>query len=230
MNAQGTAREGALGRNGKGALTEEQVLVVQAKSGHSSAFGLIACGIAAASLVLIYQLYQPVKIEGNSMTPLLSNDEAIIINKLVYHFEPIRRGDVVVFRYPLDPTKWYIKRIVGLPGETVQIRQGLVYINGSWIPEPYVLSQYEDLSDLGPIQVPSDSYFVLGDHRNSSNDSRVFGTVTRRLIDGRADFAYWPKNHFGSLSTRRTQMNHGVLLRKSSLWSWRNLMASAGLI
>ncbi len=162
---------------------------------------LIASGIAVASLALIYQ---PVKIEGNSMTPLLSNHEALIINTLVYHFEPIRRGDVVVFRYPLDATKSYIKRIVGLPGETVQIRQGLVYVNGSWIPEPYVLSQYEDLSDFGPIQVSSDSYFVLGDHRNSSNDSRVFGTVARRLIDGRAVFAYWPKDRFGSLSTRRT--------------------------
>ena len=162
---------------------------------------LVASGIAVASLALIYQ---PVKIEGNSMTPMLSNDEAIIINRLVYHFEPIRGGDVVVFDYPLDATKSYIKRIVGLPGETVQIRQGLVYINGSWIPEPYVLSQYQDLSDFGPIQVPGDSYFVLGDHRNSSNDSRVFGTVARRLIDGRAVFAYWPKDHFGSLSTRRT--------------------------
>ena len=86
----------------------------------------------------------------------------------------------MVFRYPLDATKSYIKRIVGLPGETAQIRQGLVYVDGSWIPEPYVLSQCDDLSDFGPIQVPSDSYFVLGDHRNSSNDSRVFGTVARR--------------------------------------------------
>ena len=95
-------------------------------------------------------------------------------------------------------------RLPGLPGETVQIRQGLVCVNGSRIPEPYVLSQYEDPSDFGPIQVPSDSYFVLGDHRNSSNDSRVFGTVARRLIDGRAVFAYWPKDHFGTLSTRRS--------------------------
>jgi signal peptidase I len=162
---------------------------------------LLASGIAVASMALIYQ---PAKIEGNSMTPLLSNHEAIIINRLVYHFEPIRRGDVVVFRYPLDATKSFIKRIVGLPGETVQIRQGLVYTNGSWIPEPYVPSQYEDFTDFGPIQVSSDSYFVLGDHRNSSNDSRVFGTVARRLIYGRAVFAYWPKDHFGSLSTRRT--------------------------
>ena len=163
---------------------------------------LVASGIAVASLVL--GVYQPVKIQGNSMTPLLSDHEALVINRLVYHFEPIRRGDVVVFRYPLDTTESYIKRIVGLPGETVQIRQGLVYINDSWIPEPYVLSQYQGLSDFGPIQVSNDTYFVLGDHRNNSNDSRVFGTVARRLIDGRAVFAYWPKDHFGSLSTRRT--------------------------
>jgi signal peptidase I len=165
---------------------------------------LIAAALAAVSLVLIYQLYQPVKIEGNSMNPLLSDHEAIVINRLVYHFEPIHRGDVVVFRYPLDATYSFIKRIVGLPGETVQIRQGLVYVNGNWVPEPYVPSQYEDLSDFGPIQVPSGSYFVLGDRRNSSNDSRAFGTVSRRLIEGRAAFAYWPIDHFGVLSTMGT--------------------------
>jgi signal peptidase I len=162
---------------------------------------LIAAGIAAVSLALIYR---PVKIEGNSMTPLLSDQEAIVINRLVYHFEPIHRDDVVVFRYPLDATQSFIKRIVGLPGETVQIRQGLVYVNGKWVPEPYVPSQYEDLSDFGPVQVPSGSYFVLGDRRRSSNDSRVFGTVAGRLIEGRAAFAYWPIDHFGWLSTLGT--------------------------
>jgi signal peptidase I len=162
---------------------------------------LIASGIAVASLVLIYQ---PVKIEGNSMSPLLSEHELLFINRLVYHFEPAQRGDVIVFSYPLDPTKSYIKRIVALPGETVEIRQGMVYVNGNPLPEPYVPPQYEDLSDFGPIQLCSDSYFVLGDHRNSSNDSRVFGTVASRLIDGRAVFAYWPVNRFGSLSAMRT--------------------------
>jgi signal peptidase I len=162
---------------------------------------LVVAGIAAVSFVLTYQ---PVKIVGNSMTPLLSDREAIVINRLVYHFEPIHRGDVVVFHYPLDPTQSYIKRIVGLPGETVQIQQGLVYVNGNSVPEPYVPSQYEDLGDFGPIQVPSGSFFVLGDRRNSSNDSRVFGTVARRLIEGRAAFAYWPIEHFGLLSTLGT--------------------------
>ena len=159
---------------------------------------LLIAGIAAVSLVLIYQ---PVKIQGTSMTPLLTNNDAIVINRLVCHFEPIQRGDVVVFRYPLDARKSFIKRIVGLPGETVQIRQGLVYVNGHWVVEPYIRSQYEDLRDFGPIQVPSADYFVLGDCRSSSDDSRVFGTVAGKLIEGRAAFAYWPIDHFGSLST-----------------------------
>jgi signal peptidase I len=159
---------------------------------------LIAIGLA---LVIIVFLYQPVKVEGTSMAPLLSDQERIFINKFVYRFEPIQRGDVVVFWYPLDHSKSFIKRVVGLPGEDVQIRQGAVYVNGKIVPEPYVPPQYEDLSDFGPVRVPKDNYFVMGDHRISSNDSRVFGPVASRYIYGRAVFAYWPVDHFGSLST-----------------------------
>src|SRR5213082_215735 len=159
---------------------------------------LIAIGLA---LVIIVFLYQPVKVEGTSMAPLLSDQERIFINKFVYRFEPIQRGDVVVFWYPLDHTKSFIKRVVGLPGETVEIRQGVLYVNGKAIPEPYVPPQYEDLSDFGPLRVPKDNYFVMGDHRISSNDSRVFGPVDSQFIYGRAVFAYWPVDHFGSLET-----------------------------
>jgi signal peptidase I len=159
---------------------------------------LIAIGLA---LVIIVFLYQPVKVEGTSMAPLLSDQERIFINKFVYRFEPIERGDVVVFWYPLDHTKSFIKRVVGLPGETVEIRQGTLYVNGKVIPEPYVPPQYEDSSDFGPVRVPKDSFFVLGDHRISSNDSRVFGPVASQYIYGRAVFAYWPVDHFGSLET-----------------------------
>jgi signal peptidase I len=120
---------------------------------------LIASGV---TLVMIF-LYQPVRIEGNSMAPLLCDHEAIFINSIVYHLEPVQRGDVAVFADPLDGTKSLIKRIVALPGETVEIRQGLVYVNGNWLSEPYVPSRYVDLSDFGPMQVPSDSYFVMGD-------------------------------------------------------------------
>ena len=159
---------------------------------------LIAIGLA---LVIIVFLYQPVKVEGTSMAPLLSDQERIFINKFVYRFEPIQRGDVVVFWYPLDHTKSFIKRVVGLPGETVQIQQGTLYVNGKVVPEPYVPPQYEDSSDFGPVRVPKDSFFVLGDHRISSNDSRVFGPVSSQYIYGRAVFAYWPVDHFGSLET-----------------------------
>jgi signal peptidase I len=158
---------------------------------------LIAIGLA---LVIIVFLYQPVKVEGTSMAPLLSDQERIFINKFVYRFESIHRGDVVVFWYPLDRSKSFIKRVIALPGETVTIRQGVVTVNGAVVPEPYVPPQYEDVSDYGPTRVPADSYFVMGDHRISSNDSRVFGPVPSQFIYGRAVFAYWPVDHFGSLA------------------------------
>jgi signal peptidase I len=158
---------------------------------------LIAIGLA---LVIIVFLYQPVKVEGTSMAPLLSDQERIFINKFVYRFEAIHRGDVVVFWYPLDRSKSFIKRVIALPGETVTIRQGVVTVNGTVVPEPYVPPQYEDVSDYGPQRVPADSYFVMGDHRISSNDSRVFGPVPSQFIYGRAVFAYWPVDHFGSLA------------------------------
>ena len=159
---------------------------------------LIAIGLA---LVIIVFLYQPVKVEGTSMAPLLSDQERIFINKFVYRFEPNQRGDVVVFWYPLDHSKSFIKRVVALPGETVEIRQGRVIVNGKLVPEPYVPPQYEDLTDFGPVLVQPGRYFVMGDHRISSNDSRVFGAVESQFIYGRAVFAYWPVDHFGSLDT-----------------------------
>src|SRR6516162_6660658 len=146
---------------------------------------LIAIGLA---LVIIVFLYQPVKVEGTSMAPLLSDQERIFINKFVYRFEPIQRGDVVVFWYPLDHTKSFIKRVVGLPGETVEIRHGVLYVNGKVIPEPYVPPQYEDNSDYPALVVARGSYFVMGDHRISSNDSRVFGAVSSQYIYGRDVF------------------------------------------
>jgi signal peptidase I len=159
---------------------------------------LIAIGLA---LVIIVFLYQPVKVEGTSMAPLLSDQERIFINKFVYRFEPIERGDVVVFWYPLDRSKSFIKRVIALPGENVEIRRGVVYVNGKMVQEAYVPPQYADVSDYGPLRVPNGSYFVMGDHRISSNDSRVFGPVPSQFIYGRAVFAYWPVDHFGSLST-----------------------------
>lgn len=151
-------------------------------------------------VVIIVFLYQPVKVEGTSMAPLISDQERIFINKLVYKFEPISRGDVVVFWYPNDRTKSFIKRVVALPGETVEIRQGHVYVNENSLDEPYILPAYLDVNNYPAFRVPPHQYFVMGDHRDSSNDSRMFGPVPSEYIYGKAVFAYWPMDHFGSLS------------------------------
>lgn len=161
----------------------------------------VALGLA---LGIIIFLYQPVKVEGTSMAPLLSDQERIFINKFVYRFEPIERGDVVVFWYPLDRSKSFIKRVIGLPGETIEIRAGHLYIDGRELAEPYVPASYLDASKYPALMVPPDEYFVMGDHRDSSNDSRVFGPVPRQYIYGKAVFAYWPVDHFGSLASTST--------------------------
>src|SRR5271155_5817374 len=158
----------------------------------------VALGLA---LVIIIFLYQPVKVEGTSMAPLLSDQERIFINKFVYRFEPIERGDVVVFWYPLDRSKSFIKRVVGLPGETIELRRGHLFLDSRELAEAYVPASFFDGSSYGPLQIPANSYFVMGDHRDSSNDSRMFGAVSREFIYGKAVFAYWPVDHFGSITT-----------------------------
>jgi len=147
--------------------------------------------------VFIVFLYQPVKVEGTSMMPQLYDQERIFINKFVYQFETIQQGDVVVFWYPLDTSKSYIKRVIGLPGDVVRISGGKVLVNGKVLREPYVAAEYFDLQSYPPLKVQPDHYFVMGDHRNSSNDSRAWGTVARNYIYGKAVLVYWPMKFFG---------------------------------
>lgn len=158
----------------------------------------LVLSVLLAFIVIVF-LYQPVQVEGTSMMPLLSNHERIFINKFVYRFEPIRRGDIVVFRYPLDMSKSYIKRVVGLPGEWISIREGRVFVSGKPLIEPYVPPGYLDRQTYQPVYVEPNHYYVLGDHRESSNDSRVWGTVDRNDIYGKAVFVYWPFSQLGSL-------------------------------
>ena len=119
------------------------------------------------AVVIIIFFYQPVKVEGTSMTPLISDQERIFINKFVYRFEPIERGDIVVFWYPLDRSKSFIKRVVGLPDDTVEIRGGQVFVNGKLLREPYIPPEFDDFGAYAPVQVPKGEYFVMGDHRTS---------------------------------------------------------------
>jgi signal peptidase I len=159
---------------------------------------------AVASVLIITFLYQPVRVEGTSMLPRLEDRDRLFINKFVYHISAIERGDVVVFWYPLDKSKSFIKRVIGLPGETLELRGGRLYVNGKELNEIYIPPSYLDGSSYGPITIPSENYFVMGDHRDSSNDSRVFGPVGRPYIYGKAVFAYWPVDHFGSLTMSST--------------------------
>jgi signal peptidase I len=156
------------------------------------------------AVVLIVFIYQPVKVEGTSMEPTLTNDERIFINKFTYRFglAGIARGDTVVFWYPQDLSKSYIKRVIGLPGDRVRVDGGQVYVNGQLLEEEYVPSINRDSvswRDGEEQTVPVDKYFVLGDHRSSSSDSRTWGYVPRDNIYGRAVFVYWPLDKIGRL-------------------------------
>src|SRR5215469_10156240 len=149
------------------------------------------------SLFIILFVYQPVKVEGGSMEPGLQDQEHIFINKLAYRLENIQRGDIVVFRYPRDTHKSFIKRVIGIPGDRIQISYGHVYVNGQELPEPYVPPDYQDARSFSEIVVPNKAYFVLGDHRSMSNDSREFGPVMRSYVYGKAVFGYWPVEKLG---------------------------------
>jgi signal peptidase I len=152
---------------------------------------------AAASVLIITFLYQPVRVEGTSMLPRLENSDRLFINKFVYRFSAIERGDVVVFHYPRDPEKSYIKRVIALPGDRLRIDHGQVWLNNKRLGEGYIPEEYRDSRSMAEIVVPEDSYFMMGDHRSISSDSREFGPVERSLIYGKAAFVYWPAKDAG---------------------------------
>jgi signal peptidase I len=156
--------------------------------------------VLIAVLVILF-LYRPVKVEGTSMMPTLFDQERLFINQFSYKFGwgDIKRGDTVVFWYPEDPTKSYIKRVIGLPGDTVEVNEGWVMVNGKKLEENYVPAEYRDDRPYPATAVPANDYFVLGDHRISSNDSRAWGFVPRGYIYGKAVFVFWPLDHLGSV-------------------------------
>ncbi len=156
----------------------------------------IALSFLIAAFVIVF-LCQPVKVEGTSMLPQLEDEQRIFVSKIAYRFESIERGDVIVFRFPENPKRSYIKRIVGLPGDSIEIRNGEVFINGRPYAEPHVPPHYRDNTSRTPVVVAEGAYYVLGDHRNTSNDSRTWGTVSESFITGKAVFAYWPPEKIG---------------------------------
>jgi len=154
--------------------------------------------VGTAILIVVF-LYQPVKVEGTSMLPELVDQERIFVNKLVYRIEKIARKDIVVFWYPQDPAKSYIKRVIGMPGDWVEVRRGVVYVNHKPLDEPYVTREFMDYRTYPAVYVEPGHYYVLGDHRNQSNDSRMWGLVPEKYIYGKAVFRYWPMSKMGTI-------------------------------
>lgn len=154
------------------------------------------------SVFIIVFVYQPVRVEGTSMLPSLEDQDRLFISKFAYHrfaYHPgdIHHGDVVVFRYPHDATKNYIKRVIAVPGDYLRIDHGTVWINGEALREPYIPPKYQDdRSEPGTVLGPHE-YFCMGDNRSISFDSRDFGPVDRSLIYGRAAFVIWPMDQVG---------------------------------
>jgi signal peptidase I len=151
----------------------------------------------ATSIFIVIFVVQPVKVEGTSMQPHLVDQERIFVNRFIYRFTDIQRGDVVVFWYPKDRTKSFIKRVIAVPGDQIEIRYGNVFVNGFKVEEAYLKNEYRGLDSFPKSNVSPYQYFVLGDHRSSSNDSRSWGCVPRELIYGKAFFSYWPISHLG---------------------------------
>lgn len=160
--------------------------------------------MSAVVLALLVTTFvvQPFLVEGSSMEPNLHSGERLLVSKLEYRLRSPRRQEVVVFRYPADPRVRYIKRVIGVPGDTVMIRGGEVWLNGRPLEEPYLIQ--ETWGDFGPARVPGDKFFLLGDNRGNSKDSRYpdVGFVAERQIVGRAVAVYWPPGDVGSITGR----------------------------
>ncbi len=183
---------------------------------------LIETVILALTIFVMLQFsVQNFRVEGSSMESTLQEDQYLLVNKLAYYrvnerilkvlpflsssddgtifpFHPPRRGDVVIFKFPQDESRDFVKRVVGLPGDVVEIKRGRVYVNGVARVEPYLTKEY--LGSMAPQKVPHGSYFVLGDNRRASNDSRDWGPVPADNLIGRALVTYWPLDRWGTLS------------------------------
>ncbi len=149
--------------------------------------------------LLIRFAVQNFRIEGFSMEPNFHDGQFLLVNKIVYMLHPPERGDVVIFRFPNNPDRDFIKRIIGLPGDRVEIENGRVLINGEALPETYPLNPGS--YSYGPVTVGQDEYFVLGDNRNNSSDSHSWGMLPSKNLIGKAWLSYWPPSQIGIVPT-----------------------------
>ncbi len=177
---------------------EEKARIKKEKRKERKSFFLTLLTAFIIALSLRIFVFEFVGIDGPSMEPTLVKGESVVINKLVYKYSTPSRGDVVVVLFP-DVTEHYVKRVIGLPGETIQIKNGVVYINGQALSTDYYNKEEVPAGDFGPIVVEQGSVFLMGDNRNHSQDSRALGTLKISDITGKVEFIVWPFNRIKKL-------------------------------
>lgn len=136
--------------------------------------------------------FQVARVDGQSMAPTLENRDRLVVNKFTYVVSTPRTGDIVMFYYPIDPSEAFVKRIIAEEGDTVRIAGGRVYVNDHPVDDSYVSNEYRSHDNFGPQVIQAGYYFVLGDHRNDSSDSREWGLVPRKYITGKVQARWWP--------------------------------------
>jgi signal peptidase I len=147
-----------------------------------------------ATLIVTFG-FQVARVEGLSMAPTLEDQDRLIVNKFVYRVSAPRRGDIVMLYYPLNPDKSFVKRVIAEEGDTVRIVDGRVYVNDVPMDDRFVAPEFRSHDDFGPTVVPEGYYFVMGDHRNNSSDSRDWGMVPKKYITGKVQVRWWPLSH-----------------------------------
>jgi signal peptidase I len=158
---------------------------------------IIAFVLAQLIMVSVAQAFQ---VEQYSMEPTLLPHDRVLVDKILYRLRQPRRGDVIVLKYPLNPQRNYIKRIVALPGDSLEVKGGKLFVNGKRVVELYVNGEAQ--GNYGPLKVPADAVFVMGDNRNNSEDSRAFGALKKNLVVGQALLIYWPPQRLKVLIPR----------------------------
>ena len=184
--------------DGEKGVLSNRAMPVRKKSVFREIVESIAIAVLLAAIIRIFIL-EPFYIPSGSMIPTLMINDRIIVSKFNYYFSEPKRGEVIVFKYPKDQAKRFVKRLIAFSGETVEIRNGKLYINGKETQENYLPPGFRMRDDFGPYQVPPDSYFMMGDNRDNSDDSRVWGKMPKELIIGKALFIYWPFEHLKKL-------------------------------
>jgi signal peptidase I len=151
----------------------------------------LASAAVYATLIVTFG-FQVARVEGLSMAPTLDDQDRLIVNKLIYRLSAPRRGDIVMLYYPVNPDKSFVKRVIAEEGDQIRVVDGRVFVNDVPMNDDFVPSEYRSHDDYGPTVVPDGYYFVMGDHRNNSSDSRHWGMVPKKYIIGKVQLRWWP--------------------------------------